>query len=321
MEWGIVYSAEINRRQPALLMLLVDQSFSMSEPAGQGQGTKADVLALAVNNLLGNAVLLCSRGGERIYNYFEVGVVGYGAKIGPILHGADADRRVLPVSELAENPRRVDAVTRRVPDGAGGVVAVNQQMPVWVDPLSDGATPMVSALTYAEPVIASWCTEHPSSFPPIVINVTDGASTDGDPRDAADRIRALSTDDGAALVFNLHLSAFGGQSVTFPDAAASLSDPNAQRLFEASSILPPSMLEASASLGYSVTAGSRGFLYNADVTMVIDFLDIGTRAVTPTGLKELISPAADDLVSDDGDDADDDRQDGKTRAHRDVQTW
>lgn len=298
-----MYSAEINRKQPALLMLLVDQSFSMSEPAGQGQGTKADVLALAVNNLLGNAVLLCSRGDDKIYNYFEVGVVGYGAKIGPILYGADAERRVLPVKELAENPRRVDAVTRRVPDGAGGVVSVNQQIPVWVDPLADGATPMVSALSYAEPVIASWCAGHPSSFPPIVINVTDGASTDGDPQDAADRIRKLSTDDGAALVFNLHLSALSGQAVTFPDTAAGLSDPNAQGLFQASSVLPPAMLEASAALGYPVSSGSRGFLYNADVTMVIDFLDIGTRAVTPTGLKDLITQTDDDGASGDGGDA------------------
>lgn len=312
-----MYSAEINRKQPALLMLLVDQSFSMSEPSGQGQGTKAEALALAVNNLLGNAVLLCSRGGEKVYNYFEVGVLGYGASLGPILHGAAAERPVLPVKELADNPRRVDKVTRRVSDGAGGVVPVQQQMPVWVDPVADGATPMVSALGYAEPVIASWCAAHPSSFPPIVINVTDGASTDGDPRAASDRLRALSTDDGATLVFNLHLSAMGGQAVAFPDSAAGLSDPNAQRLFDASSVLPPAMLEASAALGYPVRNGSRGFLYNADVTMVIDFLDIGTRAVTPTGLGDLIAGQSDGDVEGNGENSVDggvstDEEDGRT---------
>ncbi|MFE3983331.1 VWA domain-containing protein [Nocardia tengchongensis] len=302
-----MYSAEINRKQPALLMLLLDHSFSMSESSGQGQGTKAQVLALAVNNLLGNAVLLCSRGGEKIYNYFDVGVVGYGATIGPILHGASDEQPVLPVKDLADNPRRVDAVTRRVPDGAGGVVPVQQQMPIWVDPVADGATPMVSALQRAEPTIAAWCAAHPSSFPPIVINVTDGVSTDGDPREAAARIRGLSTDDGAALVFNLHLSALSGQAVTFPDSAEAFNDPNAHILFEASSVLPPALLEAAAALGYSVRAGSRGLLYNADVTMVIDFLDIGTRAVTPTGLKDLISTtdaagygSDDDAPDDDG---------------------
>lgn len=247
---------------------------------------------------------------EKIYNYFEVGVVGYGATIGPILHGASAEQPVLPVKDLAQNPRRVDTVTRRVSDGAGGVVPVQQQMPVWVDPVADGVTPMVSALEYSEPVIAAWCAAHPASFPPIVINVTDGASTDGDPREAADRIRGLSTDDGAALVFNLHLSALGGQAVAFPESAAGLSDPNAQGLFEASSILPPALLEAAAALGYSVRNGSRGFLYNADVTMVIDFLDIGTRAVTPTGLTDLISPAAtDDDSAPDHDDPDVDPDD------------
>ncbi|WP_069162898.1 vWA domain-containing protein [Nocardia altamirensis] len=282
-----MYSAEINRKQPALLMLLVDQSFSMSEPWGQAGGSKAEALSTAVNNLLGNAVLLCSKGGEKIYNYFEVGVLGYGPATGPILHGADRSRPVLPVQDIANNPRRVDTVTRRVPDGAGGVVAIQQQMPVWVDPVADGATPMVDAFSQAEPVIAAWCAAHPSSFPPIVINVTDGASTDGDPTEAAIRIHDLRTDDGAALVFNLHLTGLISQPVIFPNSAAGLTDPNARMLFEMSSPLPPSMLEAAASMNYPVQTGSRGFLYNADAAMVIDFLDIGTRAVTPTGLKEL----------------------------------
>ncbi|MBF6333560.1 VWA domain-containing protein [Nocardia transvalensis] len=286
-----MYSAEINRKQPALLALLVDQSFSMSEPWGRSGGSKADALAAAVNNLLGNAVLLCSKGGEKIYNYFEVGVFGYGAGTGPILHGAERTRPILPVDEVANNPRRVDTVSRRVPDGAGGVIEEQQQMPVWVDPIADGATPMVSAFSQVEPVIATWCAEHPSSFPPIVINVTDGASTDGDPCEIAARIRALGTDDGEALVFNLHLSGAVSQPVIFPNSDAGMTDPNARMLFEMSSPLPPAMLEAAASMKYPVQSGSRGFLYNADAAMVIDFLDIGTRAVTPTGLKDLTDGA------------------------------
>ncbi|MBO0840923.1 MAG: hypothetical protein J2O49_08910, partial [Sciscionella sp.] len=189
--------------------------------------------------------------------------------------------------EVANNPRRVDTVQRRVPDGAGGVVEVTQQMPVWVDPTADGATPMVGAFTQAEPVVAAWCAAHPTSFPPIVINVTDGASTDGDPSQIAARIRDLRTDDGAALVFNLHLSGLVGQPVVFPDSAVALPAHNAHTLFEMSSELPAAMLEAAASLGYPVQTGSRGFLYNAEPAVVIDFLDIGTRAVTPTGLKDL----------------------------------
>src|SRR5689334_17810358 len=82
-----LYTAEINRRQPACLLLLIDQSYSMSEQWRNDGASKADALALAVNRILGNAVLLCSKGDERIYDYFEVGIVGYGENVGPILHG------------------------------------------------------------------------------------------------------------------------------------------------------------------------------------------------------------------------------------------
>ncbi|WP_433672431.1 VWA domain-containing protein [Nocardia sp. CA-136227] len=282
-----MYSAEINRKQPALLLLAIDQSYSMLDPWAETGQSKAAALAAAVNNLLGNAVLLCSRGDERVYGYFEIGVFGYGLEVGPVLHGTDADHPIASVEQVADNPLRVDTVSRRVPDGAGGVVSVQQQMPVWVDPLANGATPMVAAFTAIEPVIKSWCAAHPDSFPPIVINVTDGMSTDGVPNQVVERIRNLGTEDGQALVFNLHLSGVQSQPIRFPGTAEGLTDPDALTLFELSSVLPPSMLDAAAAVGYSVAPGSRGFLFNADATTVIDFLDIGTRSVTPTGLGEL----------------------------------
>lgn len=89
------------------------------------------------------------------------------------------------------------------------------------------------------------------------------------------------------LLFNLHLSADAREPVNFPSSSSSLPDSHASMLFSMSSELPASMAEAAISLGYQVSPGARGFLYNAEATAVIEFLDIGTRAVTPTGLKEL----------------------------------
>lgn len=289
-----MYSAEINRKQPALLVLLIDQSFSMLEPWAETEQSKAAALAAAVNNLLGNAVLLCSRGDEEIYGYFDIGVLGYGQTVGPVLHGTDGEHVLLSIEQVADHPLRVDTVTRRVPDGAGGLVPVQQKMPIWLDSAANGATPMTAAFTAIEPVVESWCAAHGSSFPPIVINVTDGMSTDGQPRDVVNRIRQLGTDDGRALVFNLHLSGIPNKPVRFPTSAAGLTDPNAAMLCDLSSELPPSFLEAASAVGYSVEPHARGFLYNADAATVIDFLDIGTRSVTPTGLRELTEGGSED---------------------------
>ncbi|GAA1376712.1 vWA domain-containing protein [Catellatospora chokoriensis] len=283
-----MYTAEINRSHPACLLLLVDQSGSMVD-SWAGAGTSlAQQLATAVNRLLDNAVMQCSKGDDRIYDYFEVGIIGYGTDVQPVLHGSSPAEPLLPVSRLARNPRRVDQVMRREPDGAGGVINVNVPIPVWLDPVHAGYTPMTEAITTARQLVEIWCSEHPQSFPPLVINVTDGESTDGDPRTAATELRATGTSDGDTLLFNVHLSSTKRNPLEFPDNNAGL-DKLATTLFEMSSILPPAMLQAAASKGYPVAAGARGFLYNADATHMIDFLDIGTRAVTPTGLLELTS--------------------------------
>lgn len=268
-----MYSAQVNRARPACLLLLVDQSYSMSEPWSEASMSKAQALAHAVNNIIGTAVVLCSKGDNRIVDYFELGVLGYNSEVTSALVGTSISSPLLPISTLANNPKRIEERPQR--------------MPVWIDPAHSGSTAMVSALTAAEKALIDWCSEHPESFPPIVINLTDGESTDGDPVPVADRIRTLSTNDGAVLLFNLHLSKATGGRISFPSDATGLPDIYASKLFEMSSVLPSSMAEAASSLEYPVEPGARGFLYNADAATVVQFLDIGTRAVTPGGLKQI----------------------------------
>ena len=68
-----------------------------------------------------------------------------------------------------------------VPDGAGGIVEQSVRIPVWFEPVADGGTPMCQAAGEAKRIIEGWIAEHPDSFPPIVIHITDGESTDGNP--------------------------------------------------------------------------------------------------------------------------------------------
>ncbi|MGW4370774.1 VWA domain-containing protein [Nocardia takedensis] len=283
----MAYSAEINRRRPALLMLLIDQSYSMREAwAGTG-ASKAQALAEAVNTTLNNAVALCSKGTERIYDYFEVCVLGYGVDVGFELPGASASHPVLTIGDLGRGPMRVEKRPSLTVDYSGRQVQVENPFPVWVEPFADGMTPMTGAFRAAEPIVAAWCDDHPTSYPPLVVNITDGESTDGDPTVAAKRIAALGTEDGAALIFNVHLSGTEQRSFAYPSRSSALPDSNADMLFGMSSPLPPTMFAAAQAGGARLEQGARGFLYNADATSVFNFLDLGTRAVTPTGLKEL----------------------------------
>ena len=165
----------------------------------------------------------------------------------------------------------------RESDGAGGVIEVTRRFPVWLHPHAEYGTPMCEALDYAARSIENWVGHFPDSFPPIVINVSDGNATDGDPEPLAQRIMDLQTNDGNALMFNIHLSEMATMPIQFPDTEEGLPDELAVRLFRISSVLPEASRNLAASLDLQMSEYSRGFVFNADMTSLVQFLDIGTR--------------------------------------------
>ncbi|WP_433357612.1 hypothetical protein ACQP25_18100 [Microtetraspora malaysiensis] len=273
------YSAEISRSNPTCFVFLVDQSASMSDPiGGETPGSKASVVSDAINRLLTELSVKCAKE-EGVRDYFHVAVVGYGHNsVGSAYGGALAGRDLVPLSQIAENPARVEQRSKKVPDGAGGLVETTVTFPVWMDPVSNGGTPMRQAIEYAHRLVDKWLSEHPACFPPIVLNLTDGEANDGDPTVPAAAIQSLASADGPVLLFNLHVSDAGGSPVTFPDSDAGLPDAYARTLFGMSSLLPSHMRSYAAQEGFAVSDGTRGFVYNADITSVVQFLDIGTRA-------------------------------------------
>ncbi len=56
----MAYTAEVSRANPSAFVFLIDQSKSMEEPFGGGQGKrKADGVSDAINRLLQNLVVCC----------------------------------------------------------------------------------------------------------------------------------------------------------------------------------------------------------------------------------------------------------------------
>jgi len=276
----MVYSAEISRRSPTCFIFLIDQSGSMEDPFG-GDKTKkmADSVANAINKLLQNLVIKCAKGGE-VRDYFHVGVIGYGYEnngVGPAFSGPLLGKDLVPISEIANNPSRIEERTKKIEDGAGGLVDQTIKFPIWFDSVAVNGTPMCKAFTYVMKILEDWLNEYPNSYPPIVINITDGESTDGTPLDISESIKSLSTSDGNVLLFNVHLSSHESNPILFADSSENLPDEYAKLLFEMSSTLPEYMQNVAKMEGHSISSSSRGFVFNADPVSVIQFLDIGTR--------------------------------------------
>jgi hypothetical protein len=271
------YTAEISRTNPTCFLFLVDQSHSMSAQfGGQSNKTKAEGVADAINRLLQNLILKCAKT-EGVRDYFHVGVIGYGGQVSPAFGGALAGETVVPISHLANHPLRVEQRMRKIDDGAGGLIERKFKFPVWFEPRARGRTPMCQALTLARQSLETFLTQFPTCYPPVVVNITDGRATDGDPLALAQGLCSLASTDGNVLLFNLHISAGSANPRTFPATEVGLPDRFAQLLFRMSSSLPPPLVRAAQSEGYPAPPGTRGFVFNADPVSVIRFLDIGTR--------------------------------------------
>ncbi|MFP2904412.1 VWA domain-containing protein [Pyxidicoccus sp. 3LFB2] len=272
----MAYSAEISRTHPACILILIDQSGSMEEPFSGSPRRKADGVADVTNRLLQNLVVRCARE-EGIRDYFHLGVLGYGVDVGPAFKGPLAGRGLVPISEIGHAPARLEERTREREDGMGGLVREKVRFPVWFEPVANGATPMCQALGRATGLLGDWLRQHPEGFPPIVVNISDGQPTDGDPTGIASELRGMRSTDGQVLLLNVHLSARTQHPIQFPSSDAGLPDAHARLLFQLSSPLTPGMLSAAREEGLQVGEGARGFVFNADIISLIKFLNIGTR--------------------------------------------
>ena len=105
---------------------------------------------------------------------------------------------LIPVSKVADKPLRVEKRKKFIPDGVGGLIEQEVKFPVWFDAEANGQTPMCEALAAAGLAAKGFVEEFRDAYPPLVLNLTDGLPSDGDPREYAKIIRNLTTNDGAA---------------------------------------------------------------------------------------------------------------------------
>jgi hypothetical protein len=265
------------------VVFLLDRSDSMKQRWGNSRETMAEGAARALNETL--LELLFTSQGEpgKARHYFDVGVFGYGMRpmaggegVEPAFGGKLAGQPLVALPDLRDNPIAV----REAPSVDVG--APPSRVPVWVEPVHGYRTPMCQAVAVAGAHVYEWASAHPDSFPPIIINITDGMVTDSPYEGAAldewaQRLVNIQTSDGHVLLFNIFLSPSGTASgVMFPATDRGMPVPGPD-LFRISSPLPPPMIANAQRAGIPVEPGARGFGFNADASMLVRFLEVGTK--------------------------------------------
>ena len=278
-----MYQQALSRRDPGCIIFLIDRSDSMkSNWAGTGM-TLAEGAARAINKILLELCIKATKeAGGAMRTYFYVGCYGYGfcpsnggEGVESALPGGLGPRGIVPLPELAASPLEV----RDEP--SVDATQSSSRVPIWVEAHSGWRTPMCEAFALVGAHVYEWAAAFPQSFPPIIINLTDGMVTDSPYEGAglaewASRLTSIRTTDGPALLLNIFLSPSTARIVAYPASADGLPDPGPD-LFSISSLLPAPMVTNARSGGVPVAEGARGFVFNADFSTLVSFLEIGTR--------------------------------------------
>jgi len=273
-----MYNAEISRSQPTAYLFLVDQSGSMSDQMASASRSKAQFVADVLNKTLRDLIVRCTRD-EGVRDYFSVGVLGYGASgVRNALTGSLSSSWLNPISAVSNGTLRVEERQKMVDDGVGGLAPQSVKFPVWFDATADGGTPMCEALAKASEVLADWSNQNPNSFPPTVLHITDGESTDGDPEQVASMLQQISTNNGGVLLYNIHVSNLSMEPIKYPSTDSVLPNEHAKLLFRMSSSFPEHIRKyAQDAHGIALSPESKAMVFNAEAEELVKFMDIGSR--------------------------------------------
>ena len=260
---------------------LIGQSSAEGEEPGEERATKSKVTTLIVNGGLDRAIARL-KVGTNAKDYYYFSLIGYGqdSDASPAFAGALAGKWAASTSDLHANGEYVPVSV--LVDGESCDVMEKS----WLPPVADCNTPIAEAFGIAEKIVKEWIDRRPDTFPPIVINVTDGEWNTTDPAPVVERIKQLRTEDGECLVFNVHISTeHGDDKFVFP-CKEDLPDDDefdyARSLFQMSSELPPTMVQAARARSIKVEIGARAFCFNVDNSaQLLEVIEIGSRPNTP----------------------------------------
>jgi uncharacterized protein YegL len=285
------YETRINRDRPACFVFLIDQSGSMKDNwGGDTSKSKAEMVALYVNNAMNELINACQKTEAEPRHYFDIAVIGYGQKSEEaqiLWEGNLAGKTFVSPAELKQNPTGNNGEIEVVRRTFKGETKVKIPVVYWFSPVAASLTPMGSAFDKCTEILNDWTSQHANSFPPIVINITDGEQTDCQPDkllEKAYQLRQTKTHYGKTLLFNVHISVSTEQSVVFPESMDELPQNKQSRLlYDMSSMLPMAFKQRIATevkkTDLRESTEYVAMTFQASVSDMIKCLDIGTKTI------------------------------------------
>ncbi len=226
-----MYTQPATSLTPALIIYLIDASYSMNQPCGQT--TKIDVVNNALKEAMKNMVRQSLRG-DVVRPRYKIAILAYGTE---------------------------------VIDGSGGIRTIGELAQMGAPTLlASGKTNTEAGFTAVERLLQTHLAAFENSPAPLVCHLTDALLNMADPQPVIQRIKAMCVEDGPVLVENVYVAdnmlrkpvrdwhKWGG--VLKSDQ---LTNEYAKLLFSMSSPLPESYRQNINNYGYSLQSGAALF--------------------------------------------------------------
>lgn len=270
------YEKQWSSANPGFLIIMLDQSGSMGEEYIDGE-SKASFASKVINNVIG-AIIDKNYNGDKPKDRCFIAVIGYATEAKLLKHGF--------LSEFAAQPLRLEKIKKKMSNGAGGFIEVEDNMPIWFEQEANGVTNMAAAFKIAAQLINDYFKANSASPAPIIINISDGAPCIWNGTEAvwdldetkkmAQSIMATSCEDGNVLIFNAHIEA-SSFNVQLPNDINMLpNNDGAHFLFDISSVIPDSYKKAADKSGLKVKDGSRGCMISCDAEGLVKLIKFGS---------------------------------------------
>ena len=201
------YTQVISPETPILVVIAIDQSGSMNEAFTNCSMivSKSEIASMIASSII-EELITRSCHADKSRHYFDLSVVGYSRyDVYPLL--CDSCH---PVPAAIFENSRPELIRRTIeyitPDNH--LRLVPEAYYAWIKPKAAGTTAMLEMLDSVYNIVSDWCEcrQNHRSFPPIVINITDGLDDleyTNMHYQKSNRIKELGTDDGKVIFINV----------------------------------------------------------------------------------------------------------------------
>ena len=278
------YTAQITRNTPTAFIFLVDQSVSMKRitTLNGEQMSLAEAVARIVNHQINELVYRCVKMDETRH-YYDIAIIGYGHEVYSGWNGVLAGKDFVSPEDLKNNPYK-RLVVKEEKRTRKGVVMKEIEKVQWLEARCDGNwTHLHQAYDRAKQLLEKWMKEHRDKdcYPPTIINITDGQfnhATKEQLIQQANELKAMYTNDGNVLLWNIHITPNNMEQVLLPIGKEELKgEKYSELLYDMSSLLPTRYNQPISDIrGDSVNARHVAMATNTDMSTLIQLMDIGT---------------------------------------------